>query len=144
MLCLQGYREDDGLLLESDTDEQLLIHIPFNQKVKLTSIVIKSTGKPEQAPRKIKLFVNRPTIGFGEAADLAGQHEFELTEKELGGEPVQLKVVKFNNVNVLTVFVESNQEDEDTTVVQKIALFGSAGDSFNMADFKDISKEQNQ
>jgi len=36
------------------------------------------------------------------------------------------------------------QEDEDTTVVQKIALFGSAGDSFNMADFKDISKEQNQ
>jgi len=50
-----------------------------------------STGKPEQAPKKIKLFVNRPTIGFGEAADLAGQHEFELTEKELGGEPVQLK-----------------------------------------------------
>lgn len=25
------YREDQGLYVESDTDEQLLIHIPFNQ-----------------------------------------------------------------------------------------------------------------
>ena len=27
----QGYRDDQGLYLESDTDEQLLMHIPFNQ-----------------------------------------------------------------------------------------------------------------
>jgi hypothetical protein len=32
----QGYREDDGIFLESDTDEQLLIHIPFNQGAALT------------------------------------------------------------------------------------------------------------
>lgn len=31
LLRLQGYREDDNLFLESDTDEQLLLHIPFNQ-----------------------------------------------------------------------------------------------------------------
>ena len=30
-VCWQGYREDDGLWLESDTDEQLLLHIQFNQ-----------------------------------------------------------------------------------------------------------------
>lgn len=28
-------------------------------------------------------------------------------------------------VNVLTVFIESNQGDEDTTIVQKLALYGS-------------------
>lgn len=27
----QGYRDDDGLYLESDTDEQLLMHITFQQ-----------------------------------------------------------------------------------------------------------------
>jgi hypothetical protein len=33
----QGYREDSGLTCESDTDEQLLLNIPFNQKVGHTS-----------------------------------------------------------------------------------------------------------
>ncbi|XVF06293.1 hypothetical protein REPUB_Repub06bG0034800 [Reevesia pubescens] len=36
----QGYREDEGLNLESDADEQLLIYIPFAQVIKLHSIVI--------------------------------------------------------------------------------------------------------
>ena len=41
MFVDQGYREDDGLTLESDADEQLLIYIPFTQVTKLHSIVIK-------------------------------------------------------------------------------------------------------
>lgn len=36
----QGYREDEGLNLESDADEQLLIYIPFTQVIKLHSIAI--------------------------------------------------------------------------------------------------------
>ncbi|KAG6530869.1 hypothetical protein ZIOFF_004630 [Zingiber officinale] len=42
----QGYRDDDGLHLESDADEQLLIYIPFTQVVKLHSAVI--TGPEEE------------------------------------------------------------------------------------------------
>lgn len=107
--------------------------------------------------------------------------------------PLPPRLVKFNRVNVLTIFIESNQGDEDTTVVQKLALFGSgapppppllrhcawearltshapgccwigrsisfrrqlsaaelatqspacaAGDSFNVAEIKDVSKEE--
>eukprot|EP00887_Chlorella_sp_A99_P001062 scaffold14.g1062.t1 len=107
----QGYREDDGLYLESDTDEQLLIHIPFNTACKLSGLVIKSSGSSSgQAPKKVKLFVNWPTIGFSEAADTAGVQEFELGEKELAGELLQL----------------------------------NAGDTFNVADIKDVSKEQDK
>lgn len=45
---MQGFREDGGLYLESDTDEQLLIHIPFSSAVKINSVIIQSKSKPEQ------------------------------------------------------------------------------------------------
>ncbi len=45
----QGYREDAGLDLESDTDEQLLLNIPFMQKVKLQSITI--SGPSDTGPK---------------------------------------------------------------------------------------------
>jgi hypothetical protein len=34
-LCCAGYRDQDELFLESDADEQLLLNVTFNQKVKL-------------------------------------------------------------------------------------------------------------
>jgi hypothetical protein len=80
---------------------------------------------------------------IAEAMDAAGAQEFELSEKELAGEPVQLKLVKFSRVNCLTLFVESNQEDEETTIIQKLAVLGTPGDTFNVSEFKDISKENN-
>lgn len=94
----QGYRDNAGIVLESDTDEQLLIQIPFQQgalvlqrpqdaephmsisrwqpighgscasqknarfclgaAVKLQSIIIASDAG-EQAPRRVKLFINK-------------------------------------------------------------------------------------
>lgn len=77
-----------------------------------------------------------------EASDAAGVEEFELSEAQLGGEPVVLRPVKFTRTNCLTIFVESNQGDEETTIVQKIAVLGSGGDSFEISNLKDISKEQ--
>ena len=35
-------------MLESDTDEQLLIHVPFSSACKLAGLVIKSTASPDQ------------------------------------------------------------------------------------------------
>ena len=38
------------------------------------------------------------------------------------------RLVKFQRVNVLTIFIESNQGDADSTVVQKLAVYGSSGE----------------
>lgn len=137
----QGYREDDGLFLESDTDEQLLVHIPFNQAVRLSAIAIRSMAGA-QAPKTVKLFVNRPTLGFAEAADMPAMQDLALGADDLEGRPAALRLVKFGGVNVLTVLVADNQGDEDTTIIHKIVLLGSPGQTFNVAAIKDVSKEE--
>lgn len=43
-----------------------------------------------QAPSHIKLFVNRPSLGFSEAADEPAQADFVLTDAQLAGETVPL------------------------------------------------------
>ncbi|VFQ85914.1 unnamed protein product [Cuscuta campestris] len=64
----QGYREDDGLSLVSDTDEQLLIYIPFKHAVKLHSIVVK--GPKEEGPKTVKVFANKEHMGFRRVSNL--------------------------------------------------------------------------
>lgn len=78
---------------------------------------------------------------FAEASDSSGVESFDLSEAQLTGEVLPLKPVKFSRVNCLSIFVESNQEDEDTTIIQKIAILGSAGETFDVKDIKDVSKQ---
>jgi len=134
----QGYREDDGLALESDADEQLLIHIPFTQVVKMHTLCLKAVDG-DRAPKVVKLFTNRPSLGFSDVSDLAAQQEIELSAAQLEkGEPIQLKFVKFQNVRSLTLFIESNQNDEDTTALHRIQLLGSLVETTNMSEFKKV------
>jgi hypothetical protein len=103
---------------------------------------------PSPGPRRVKLFVNEPTIDFGQASSSSSKpaFEFELDQTSLGKKDavVALPVVKFRNVHTVTVFIENNQsgDDESTTVVSRIQLFGQSGDSFDVASIKDVSKEE--
>ncbi|KAG2487672.1 hypothetical protein HYH03_013673 [Edaphochlamys debaryana] len=138
----QGYREQDELFLESDTDEQLLINIRFQNRVKLGSIVIKAIDE-DKAPKTVKLYVNRPHMGFSDTSSVPASQELELSPAALAkGDPVPLKLVKFNAVEVLSVFIESNHGGEETTKLCKIALFGSTGEVFNVAEIKKQGEEK--
>lgn len=141
VIYLQGYRDDEGLLLESQVDEQVLLHIPFQSPVRVSRICLKSTVNPDAAPKLVKFFINRPTIGFGEASESPAAHSVTLTEETLQGEPIPLPVVKFRGVRCLTVFVESNMDDNDTTIIQSIAIIGDTIQDMNVSSIKDITKE---
>lgn len=136
----QGYREDDGLYLESDADEQLLVNINFNQKVKITGIVVKGPSDGS-APKTVKLFTNRNSMGFSDTDSVPVTQEIVLTPSQVTGEPIALKLVKFQGVNILSIFIEDNQGDTESTKVQKIALFGSGGEVFNVADIKKVEEK---
>ncbi|GAA0183668.1 oxidoreductase [Lithospermum erythrorhizon] len=132
----QGYREDEGLNLESDADEQLLIYIPFNQVIKLHSAVIK--GPEEEGPKTVKLFSNKEHMGFSNVNDFPPSDTIELSEENLKGKPTILKYVKFQNVRSLTIFVEDNQSGSENTKIQKIVLYGSTVETTDMKALKKI------
>ncbi|XP_015875408.2 PITH domain-containing protein At3g04780 [Ziziphus jujuba] len=132
----QGYREDDGLNLESDADEQLLIYLPFTQVIKLHSIAIK--GPEEEGPKTVKLFSNKEHMGFINVNDFPPSDTINLSPDNLKGKPVVLKYVKFQNVRSLTIFIEDNQSGSDLTKVQKIVLYGSTVETTDMKGLKKI------
>ncbi|KAF5372730.1 hypothetical protein D9757_011645 [Collybiopsis confluens] len=113
--------------LESDADEQLLLNIAFNQTVRVKSIVIKST-EIAYAPKKIKLSVNKPNLGFEDVADAdepAVAQILVLDEEAVKeGKPIQLRFVRFQKLNSLHIFVESNHGNEDFTRINAIDIIG--------------------
>ncbi|KAL5068635.1 hypothetical protein RYX36_019522 [Vicia faba] len=132
----QGYREDEGLHLESDADEQLLLYIPFTQVIKLYSIVIK--GPEDEGPKTVKLFTNKEHMGFSNVNDYPPSDTAVLSPENLKGKPTLLKYVKFQNVRSLTIFIEDNQTDSEVTKVQKILLIGSTVETTDMKGLKKI------
>lgn len=113
--------------LLSDADEQLLLNIEFNQVVRVRSIVIQSSNLA-QAPKSIKLFVNRSSLGFDDAEDAQepeAAQVLELTEEQVKeGKPIQLRFVRFQAVNSLHIFVASNQGGEEETRIDAVDVFG--------------------
>lgn len=112
--------------LESDSDAELLIAIPFLEPVKLKSISIFGGVSPGQAPKSIKLFVNHLSLDFADAETLDPAQELELSEEQIKGNKVDLRFVRFQNVRSLHILVKDNQEDEETTRIDSIDLFGTS------------------
>ena len=109
--------------------------------VKLTSISIKAPDA-EMAPRKVRVFVNRPSLGFSEAESDPAEAEFELTaEAATEGRPQALRVAKFASVSSVALFFADNLGGGEVTRVSAIALEGSAGETFNVAEIKKVGEE---
>ena len=52
------------------------------------------------------------------------------------------RFVKFQSLTSLSIFVASNQGDEDSTQIQKLAIFGQSGETMNVADIKKAGEEE--
>ena len=104
VVFLQGVRDDDGVFLASDCDEQLLINLNFRQTVRLHSISLKALDV-DKAPKKIKLFVNPVNMSFDSAESDPCTQEIDFTQDAVAeGSIVNLRFVKFQCVNSLSVY----------------------------------------
>jgi len=131
---------DSRMGCKSDADEQLIIHIEFNQFIKLHSLkftAFNQGNEPEKNPVVVKLFVNRPNLGFEDIGDVDETQALELTAEDLreGADPLVLKFVKFQRVSSVTIFIEDN-DGGDISALGGLKLFGKTVATTNMSDFK--------
>lgn len=120
-----------------------LIRRQFNQAVRVRSIIIQSSDAA-RAPKKLKLVINRPSVGFDDLADAeepSVAQVIELSEADVReGKTIPLRYVRFQGVNSLHVclsvvssftkltisqiLVDSNHGEEDETRIDSIDIFG--------------------
>ncbi|RKF57718.1 PITH domain-containing protein [Golovinomyces cichoracearum] len=106
-------RLETSPFLESDADEQLLIHVPFTGQVKLYSILIR-TSCTGSSPQTLKLFANR-YLDFSSACDLSPIQEIKLPQSS-EVQDIQVKRALFGKVQNLTLFIEDNYGDSVTNI----------------------------
>jgi len=130
--------------LQSDADEQLIIYLVFNQVVKIHSI--RFDAPLENGPKNVKFYINQTTPpDFESCIDTPGVQELELTEDDLKeGNLNALKFVKFQNVLSLTIFVQDNQQDQNTTRINYLAIYGKPVATTNMNEFKRVAGKKGE
>ncbi|KAH8048198.1 proteasome-interacting thioredoxin [Aureococcus anophagefferens] len=121
----------------SEDDEQIIINIVFREAVCIHSInIVAPPG--EEAPKEVKLFCNQPSLGFPDCEDGPCAQALSLTAEDLAADRVnELKMAKFNYVNILTVFVGETHGDSVCSI-SSIKLNGKTRESTNMANFKKV------
>lgn len=138
------YLPDDRMVARSDDDEQMLIHFAFQEAANLTHVKIRAPDTGE-APAKVKLFVNRVSMSFSDCDQPCAQ-EFALTAKDYaagaGEATLALRSVKFLRVTGLTVFIESNVGDKETTAVSHIKFVGSLAGKTDMSALKKVGADE--
>ncbi|KAI1852241.1 hypothetical protein JX265_006290 [Neoarthrinium moseri] len=141
--------------VESDTDEQLLLFIPFNSAVKLHTIQITSLPPAAEEdddedeipmrPKTIKLFTNRPhNLGFDEAEDIQPTQEIVIGENDWnanGTANISLRFVRFQNISSLVLFVVDGDGDSEKVRLDRVRLIGESGEKREMGKLEKIGDE---
>lgn len=102
-------RDSTDKYAESNVDDQLIIHIPFLESVRIKSILIK-TGRGDLAPQNLNIYTNAPTIvdfADAESGDVKPQLEIALKTDEPGVVEYPVKASVFGNISTLSLFFVS-------------------------------------
>lgn len=139
--------------IESDTDEQLMLFLPFQATLKLHSIHLTSviTGDDSETvrPKTIQLYTNRShVLGFDEAEDTPAVQTIELSASDWDAKThtakLELRFVKFQNISSVVLFVVDGDGDGEKTRIDRIRLFGETGEKRAMGKLEKIGDEQGE
>lgn len=139
--------------VESDTDEQLMLYVPFQSKLKVHSLQVTSLPPSDEdddelpmRPRTLKLYTNSShVLGFEQAEDTNPQQSIEIQPEQwdakTGTATVDLRFVKFQNVTSLVIFFVDGDGDSEKLRVDRIRIIGEAGEKREMGKLEKIGDE---
>ncbi|KAI5838964.1 PITH domain-containing protein [Morchella snyderi] len=142
--------------VESDTDEQLMLWIPFQSTVKVHTIQFTSCPpKPDvdddetpSRPRRINIYSNTPNILSFDDERVPTQSielKSEDWDEKTGTIDVTMRFVKFQNVSSLTIFfVDVEREGAETVRVDRIRIIGESGEKKDMGKLEKVGDLQGE
>ncbi|TFK72072.1 DUF1000-domain-containing protein [Pluteus cervinus] len=117
-------REDTVKFVDSSVDDQMVIHVPFVETVRLRSIMLK-VGSGEYAPGRLRVFANHPTIvDFSDAESIRPQLDLQLLEGETKVADYPLRVAAFASVNSVSLHFSDAPSGE----ISRVYYIGFKGD----------------
>lgn len=124
--------------VESDTDEQLMLFLPFMSTLKvhtlhITSLPPKDDDDAPMRPKTIQVYTNRAhVLGFDEAEDLPATQSITLGprdwDEKTGTAKIDLRFVKFQQVTSLVIFVVDGEGSSDKVRVDRLRIIGETGE----------------
>ena len=141
--------------VESDTDEQLMLFIPFQSTLKVHSLHVTSLppkdseGDEDEVPMRPKTFQiysNRPHIlGFDEAEDVPATQTITLETRDWdeknGTAKIELRFVKFQNVTSLVIFVLDGDGNGEKVRIDRLRIIGETGEKRELGKLEKIGDE---
>lgn len=137
--------------VESDTDEQLMLYMPFQSTLKIHSLHITSLPPSSDEdvpmrPKTLRLYTNRShVLGFEEAEDITPVQTVTIEPRDwdpnTGTAKVELRFVKFQNVTSLVVFFVDGDGDGDKIRLDRIRVLGESGEKREMGKLEKIGDE---
>ncbi|KAJ9467623.1 Thioredoxin-like protein 1 [Diplonema papillatum] len=115
-----------GTVLCSDVDEELLITVPFREKVKVYAIEFTAPNDGRK-PSHVKVFMNAANLGFEDCEEAIPAQEAELSWTPAGDEQkaiLHTRFVKFQNVDSISLYITSNTEDAPVTCLSGLTFLG--------------------
>ncbi|KAJ6627823.1 galactose-binding domain-like protein [Mycena sp. CBHHK59/15] len=124
---IKPWDERDSTLkfADSGVDDQMILHIPFTQNVRLRSILLK-LGRGEVTPRHLRVYANYPTIvDFSDAETTTPQLNISLLEGETGVIEYPFRVAAFASITSLSLFF-SDSVGGDVSRIYYVGFKGEA------------------
>ena len=144
--------------VETDTDEQLMLYIPFQATLKIHTLHITSLPPSSQAaeggevpmrPKTIHLYTNRAhVLGFDEAESVPATQAVTLRPQDwdarTGTAKVELRFVKFQNVSSLVVFIVDGEGSGEKVRVDRLRVIGESGEKREMGKLEKIGDQSGE